>query len=118
MAFWTNPNKRLTTTNQSDGTLEVFGDFEADETTDLAATIDGANIAKGSLCLVISTGEFYAMTSAGSWANVSTPAGEDANDAKSISTPDTRSVAPAITPIKGSISKGGTVTDEEEPEER
>lgn len=77
MAFFTNPNKRVTVTG-ADG-LEVFGDYVADATTDLDDEIDGDAVAAGSLCLVISTGEFYCMGSDGAWHNVTTPEGEEAD---------------------------------------
>lgn len=78
MAFFTNPNRRVTVTG-ADG-LEVFGDFVADATTDLDDEIGGDAVAAGSICLVISTGEFYCMGSDGSWHNVTTPEGEEAAD--------------------------------------
>ena len=107
MAFFTNPNKRVTVTG-ADG-LEVFGDYVADTTTDLDEEIDGDAVAAGSLCLVISTGEFYCMGSDGSWHNVSTPEGEEAvspsvqNGRNLLAVSDLKAVAPE--------------TEEEEPEE-
>lgn len=108
MAFFTNPNKRVTVTG-ADG-LEVFGDYVADATTDLDEEIDGDAVAAGSLCLVISTGEFYCMGSDGSWHNVSTPEGEEAdvtpsmqNGRNLLTAPDLKAVAPE--------------EEEEEPEE-
>ena len=107
MAFFTNPNKRVTVTG-ADG-LEVFGDFVADTTADLDEEIDGDAVAAGSLCLVISTGEFYCMGSDGSWHNVSTPEGENEvtpsmqNGRNLLAVSDLKAVAPE--------------TEEEEPEE-
>ena len=108
MAFFTNPNKRVTVTG-ADG-LEVFGDYVADTTTDLDEEIDGDAVAAGSLCLVISTGEFYCMGSDGAWHNVSTPEGEEADVSPSmqngrnlLAAPDLKAVAPE--------------EEEEEPEE-
>ena len=100
MAFFTNPNKRVTVTG-ADG-LEVFGDYVADTTTDMNEEIDGDAVAAGSLCLVISTGEFYCMGSDGSWHNVSTPEGEEAADVTPsvqngrnlLTAPDLKAVAP------------------------
>lgn len=100
MAFFTNPNKRVTVTG-ADG-LEIFGDYVADATTDLDDEIDGDAVAAGSLCLVISTGEFYCMGSDGSWHNVTTPEGEETTNATTslqngrtlLTAPDLKTVAP------------------------
>lgn len=101
MAFFTNPNKRVTVTG-ADG-LEVFGDYVADATTDLDEEIDGDAVAAGSLCLVISTGEFYCMGSDGSWHNVTTPEGEEAAD-----------VTPSVQNTRGlSITKAAAVIEPE-----
>ena len=101
MAFFTNPNKRVTVTG-ADG-LEVFGDYVADTTTDLDEEIDGDAVAAGSLCLVISTGEFYCMGSDGSWHNVSTPEGEDAAD-----------VTPSVQSTRG-LTKAAVIEPEVSP---
>lgn len=115
MAFFTNPNKRVTVTG-ADG-LEIFGDYVADATTDLDDEIDGDAVAAGSLCLVISTGEFYCMGSDGSWHNVTTPEGEEAdvtpslqNGRNLLAVSDLKSVAPETEETEEEETK-------EEPEE-
>lgn len=122
MAFFTNPNKRVTVTG-ADG-LEVFGDYVADTTTDLDDEIDGDAVAAGSLCLVISTGEFYCMGSDGEWHNVTTPEGEEAADV-TPSVQNTRGLAvtkataviePEVSPITDLEvdEKGGEIENTEE----
>lgn len=113
MAFFTNPNKRVTVTG-ADG-LEVFGDFVADATTDLDEEIDGDAVAAGSLCLVISTGEFYCMGSDGSWHNVSTPEGEEADVTPSMQ--NGRNLLTAAPDLKAVAIETEEEETKEEPEE-
>ena len=51
-----------------DGT-EAYMELNADSTTDLATTYQGYDIAAGSICLDISTGDFYVLDGNGNWVN-------------------------------------------------
>lgn len=60
--FWLKPNSQFTT---DDG--ELYGEFYVDTAANLATTLDGVDIAKGSIALDISTGNYYALNSLGEW---------------------------------------------------
>lgn len=60
--FWLKPNSQFTT---NEGKL--YGEFYADTAASLATTLDGVDIAEGSIALDISTGNFYALNSSGEW---------------------------------------------------
>ncbi len=62
--FWLKPNSHYTT---NDGKL--YGEFYADTAEDLATSLDGVDIAKGSIAYVISSGAFYVFNSSGEWIN-------------------------------------------------
>jgi hypothetical protein len=62
--FWLKPNSHYTT---NDGKL--YGEFYADTAEDLATSLDGISIAKGSIAYVISSGAFYVFNSSGEWIN-------------------------------------------------
>lgn len=66
------PNK-IVAENNGTAWLEL----EADAVDDLTGLteIEGFDIAFGSVCLVIGTGDFYAYDSAETWKNVTTPEG-------------------------------------------
>ena len=51
-----------------DGT-EAYMELNADSTADLATTYEGYDIAAGSICLDISTGNFYVLDGGGNWVN-------------------------------------------------
>lgn len=51
-----------------DGT-EAYMELNADSTTDLTTTYQGYDIAAGSICLVIETGDFYVLDGGGNWVN-------------------------------------------------
>lgn len=51
-----------------DGT-EAYMELNADSAADLATTYEGYNIAAGSICLDISTGDFYVLDGRGNWVN-------------------------------------------------
>lgn len=51
-----------------DGT-EAYMELNADSAADLATTYEGYDIAAGSICLDISTGDFYLLNGSGSWVN-------------------------------------------------
>ena len=55
-----------------DGT-EAYMELNADSTTDLATTYQGYDIAAGSICLVIETGDFYVLDGGGNWVNQTSP---------------------------------------------
>lgn len=61
-----NPNSNITI---GDGSA-MYCHLNADEVSDLSEAIGGVNIAPGSLCLVIATGDFYALNADGEWINV------------------------------------------------
>lgn len=60
--FWLKPNSHYTT---NDGKL--YGEFYADTAEDLATTLDGVDIEKGSIAYVIASGKFYVLNSSGEW---------------------------------------------------
>lgn len=60
--FWLKPNSQFTT---NEGKL--YGEFYADTAASLVTTLDGVDIAKGSIALDISTGNFYVLNSSGEW---------------------------------------------------
>lgn len=60
--FWLKPNSHYTT---NDGKL--YGEFYADAAEDLATSLDGVDIEKGSIAYVISSGKFYVFNSSGEW---------------------------------------------------
>lgn len=49
-----------------DGT-EAYMELNADSAADLATTYEGYDIAAGSICLDISTGDFYVLNGSGTW---------------------------------------------------
>lgn len=51
-----------------DGT-EAYMELNADSAADLATTYEGYDIAAGSICLDISTGDFYVLDGSGNWVN-------------------------------------------------
>lgn len=51
-----------------DGT-EAYMELNADSAADLATTYQGYDIAAGSICLDISTGNFYVLDGSGNWVN-------------------------------------------------
>ena len=51
-----------------DGT-EAYMELNADSTSDLTTTYQGYNIAAGSICLVIETGDFYVLDGDDNWVN-------------------------------------------------
>lgn len=51
-----------------DGT-EAYMELNADSAADLATTYEGYDIAAGSICLDISTGDFYVLDGGGNWVN-------------------------------------------------
>lgn len=51
-----------------DGT-EAYMELNADSAADLATTYEGYDIAAGSICLDISTGDFYVLGGNGNWVN-------------------------------------------------
>lgn len=53
-----------------DGT-EAYMELNADSAADLATTYEGYDIAAGSICLDISTGDFYVLNGSGAWINQS-----------------------------------------------
>jgi hypothetical protein len=60
--FWLKPNSHYTT---NDGKL--YGEFYADTVEDLATSLDGVDIEKGSIAYVIASGKFYVLNSSGEW---------------------------------------------------
>ena len=52
-----------------DGT-EAYMELNADSAADLATTYEGYDIAAGSICLDISTGDFYVLDGNGNWVKV------------------------------------------------
>lgn len=60
--FWLKPNSHYTT---NDGKL--YGEFFADTAEDLATSLDGVDIEKGSIAYVIASGKFYVLNSSGEW---------------------------------------------------
>lgn len=60
--FWLKPNSHYTT---NDGKL--YGEFYADTAEDLATSLDGVDIEKGSIAYVIASGKFYVLNSSGEW---------------------------------------------------
>lgn len=51
-----------------DGT-EAYMELNADSAADMATTYQGYDIAAGSICLDISTGDFYVLNGSGNWVN-------------------------------------------------
>lgn len=51
-----------------DGT-KAYMELNADSAVDLATTYQGYDIAAGSICLDISTGDFYVLDGSGTWVN-------------------------------------------------
>lgn len=62
--FWLKPNSHYTT---NDGKL--YGEFYADTAEDLATSLDGVDIEKGSITYVTASGNFYVLNSSGEWIN-------------------------------------------------
>ena len=60
--FWLKPNSHYTT---NDGKL--YGEFYADTAEDLATSLDGVDIEKGSIAYVIASGKFYVLNSSDEW---------------------------------------------------
>lgn len=60
--FWLKPNSHYTS---NDGKL--YGEFYADTAEDLATSLDGVDIEKGSIAYVIASGKFYVLNSSGEW---------------------------------------------------
>lgn len=65
MAFWAVPNR--TRAVDGENGIELYGDFQADEVSDLATTLDGVTIAAGSVAQIIQTDDFVTLGTDGSW---------------------------------------------------
>ena len=67
MAFWSVPNRVVTVTGENG--FEIYGDFQCDAATDLATTLDGVTIAKGSTVQIVTADDptFLTMDSSGNW---------------------------------------------------
>lgn len=67
MAFWAVPNR--TRAVEGENGIELYGDFQADEVSDLADTLDGVTIAAGSVAQIIKTTEptFVTLGTDGTW---------------------------------------------------
>lgn len=67
MAFWSVPNRVVTVTGENG--FEIYGDFQCDAATDLATTLDGVTIAKGSVVQIVQASDptFLTMGSDGTW---------------------------------------------------
>lgn len=48
---------------------KAYMELNADSAADLATTYEGYDIAAGSICLDISTGDFYVLNGSGAWVN-------------------------------------------------
>lgn len=67
MAFWAVPNR--TRAVDSENGIELYGDFQADEASDLASSLDGVTIAAGSTTQIIKMTEptFVTLGTDGTW---------------------------------------------------
>ena len=67
MAFWAVPNR--TRAVDGENGIELYGDFQADETSDLASSLDGVTIAAGSTTQIIKMTEptFVTLGTDGTW---------------------------------------------------
>lgn len=65
MAFWSVPNR--TRAVDGENGIELYGDFQADEVSDLATTLDGVTIAAGSVAQIIQTDAFVTLGTDGTW---------------------------------------------------
>lgn len=67
MAFWAVPNR--TRAVDGENGIELYGDFQADEASDLASSLDGVTIAAGSTTQIIKTTEptFVTLGTDGTW---------------------------------------------------
>lgn len=67
MAFWAVPNR--TRAVDGENGIELYGDFQADEASDLASSLDGVTIAAGSTTQIIKMTEptFVTLGSDGTW---------------------------------------------------
>ena len=62
--FYLKPNSQITMDDE-----KMFGEFYADAVEDLDDNLEGVDLAKGSIALVIGTGDFYVLDSEGVWQN-------------------------------------------------
>ena len=98
MAFWAVPNQFMTVDGENG--FELYGDFQCDAASDLADNLDGVPIARGSIAMDISTGDFYSRSTEGTWyaADGSGAAGSDSTPNASVnSTRVLTKSAPATT---------------------
>ena len=67
MAFWAVPNHTMLVNGENG--YELYGDYQCDTATDLATTLDGVTIAKGSTVQIVqeSVPTFLTMGSDGTW---------------------------------------------------
>ena len=67
MAFWAVPNR--TRAVDGENGIELYGDFQADEASDLASSFDGVTIAAGSTTQIIKMTEptFVTLGTDGTW---------------------------------------------------
>lgn len=67
MAFWAVPNR--TRAVDGENGIELYGDFQADEASDLASVLDGVTIAAGSTTQIIKMTEptFVTLGTDGTW---------------------------------------------------
>lgn len=67
MAFWAVPNR--TRAVDGENGIELYGDFQADEASDLASSLDGVTIAAGSTTQIIKMTEptFVTLGTDGTW---------------------------------------------------
>ena len=67
MAFWAVPNR--TRSVDGENGIELYGDFQADEASDLASVLDGVTIAAGSTTQIIKMTEptFVTLGTDGTW---------------------------------------------------
>lgn len=65
MAFWAVPNRTMCVNGENG--YELYGDFQADEVSDLATTLDGVTIAAGSVAQIVQTEAFVTLGADGTW---------------------------------------------------
>lgn len=116
MAFWSVPNR--TRAVDGENGIELYGDFQADEVSDLATTLDGVTIAAGSIAQIIQTGDFVTLGENGSW-YAADGSGAASTPAASVQSTRglTKSVAPPVSIANSLLDIEPQTAEYVEPEE-
>lgn len=102
-----------------DGTTQIIADIDVDTAADLPDQdgIEGGILGMGSNARDISTGDFYAMNSEGSWYNQDGSGAEESDQVNALSMSPSLNLTPQIdTDIRPAVNLNALPVEEPEPE--